>query len=111
MLMEQRGLEAQPIEKQSIAYRAEIDGLRALAVMPVVLYHFGLGFPGGIVGVDVFFVISGFLITGIILKQLEEGQFSLIDFWERRIRRIFPPLFAVILFSFMAGFYLQFPFQ
>ena len=76
-------------------YRAEIDGLRALAVLPVVFFHLGLGFPGGFTGVDVFFVISGFLICGIILRESAEGRFSMIRFYERRVRRILPAFFAV----------------
>ena len=78
-------------------YRAEIDGLRALAVIPVILYHAGFKlFSGGYVGVDVFFVISGYLITTIILAELETGTFSLIHFYERRARRILPALFLVM---------------
>jgi peptidoglycan/LPS O-acetylase OafA/YrhL len=78
-------------------YRAEIDGLRALAVIPVILYHAGFKlFGGGYVGVDVFFVISGYLITTIILAELEAGTFSLLHFYERRARRILPALFVVM---------------
>ena len=84
-------------------YRPEIDGLRALAVLPVVLYHAKLGFPGGYAGVDVFFTISGFLITSLILKELEADCFSLAGFWERRIRRIFPALIAMVLLTLLAG--------
>ena len=84
---------------QSANYRPEIDGLRFVAVMPVVLFHAGIsGFSGGFVGVDVFFVISGYLITGIILRELDNGTFSIMRFYERRIRRIFPALFALIAF-------------
>ena len=64
-------------------YRPEIDGLRAVSVLGVVLFHLGLGFSGGYVGVDVFFVISGFLITGILIKELERGEFSMSNFWAR----------------------------
>ena len=79
-------------------YRREIDGLRALAVLPVILFHAGFKvFSGGFVGVDVFFVISGFLITTIILAELEVGKFSLINFYERRARRILPVLFFMML--------------
>ena len=79
-------------------YRQEIDGLRALAVVPVVLFHAGLSWlSGGFVGVDVFFVISGFLITYLILEEQSKGQFSLFKFYDRRIRRILPALFFVIL--------------
>jgi len=93
----------------STQYRPEIDGLRAVAVMGVVLYHAGLGFPGGYVGVDVFFVISGFLITSIILKNLEKESFSLIDFWVRRIRRIIPAVSVLVLCVLGAGLYLLDP--
>ena len=78
-------------------YRREIDGLRALAVLPVILFHAGFkAFSGGFVGVDVFFVISGYLITSIILAELEIGKFSIINFYERRARRILPALFVVM---------------
>ena len=81
-----------------ILYRPEIDGLRALAVMPVILFHAGFEtFGGGFVGVDVFFVISGYLITSIILAEREAGIFSLKSFYERRARRILPVLFFVML--------------
>lgn len=79
-------------------YRREIDGLRALAVVPVILFHAGFGaFSGGFVGVDVFFVISGYLITTIILAELEHGRFSIVGFYERRARRILPALFVVMM--------------
>jgi peptidoglycan/LPS O-acetylase OafA/YrhL len=79
-------------------YRKEIDGLRAIAVIPVILFHAGFEtFSGGFVGVDVFFVISGYLITTIILADLNAGRFSLINFYERRARRILPALFFVML--------------
>ncbi|MCT7378216.1 acyltransferase family protein [Chelativorans salis] len=92
------------------SYREDIDGLRALAVVPVVLYHAGLGpFSGGFVGVDVFFVISGFLITGIITGEIERGDFSVIHFYERRARRLLPALFAVLITSFIAGWFLLIP--
>lgn len=79
------------------AYRPDIDGLRALAVLPVVLYHVGVpGFSGGYVGVDIFFVISGFLITGIIAREVDEGHFSIWHFYERRARRILPALFVLV---------------
>jgi len=84
---------------RSSRYRADVDGLRALAVVPVVLYHAKVaGFSGGFVGVDVFYVISGYLITSLILKDEERGRFSFASFYERRIRRIFPALFGVICF-------------
>ncbi|MFM7182294.1 MAG: acyltransferase family protein, partial [Verrucomicrobiales bacterium] len=86
-----------------MSYRPEIDGLRAIAVLAVVLYHAGLGCSGGFVGVDVFFVISGYLITSLILKDIERGTYSLAEFWERRSRRIIPALFVVILATLLAG--------
>ena len=79
-------------------YRREIDGLRALAVLPVMLFHAGFsGFSGGFVGVDVFFVISGYLITGILINEQANGTFTLTGFYERRARRILPALFVVLL--------------
>ena len=78
-------------------YRPEIDGLRALAVLPVILFHAGFEwFSGGFIGVDVFFVISGYLITTIIFTEMAEGKFSIINFYERRARRILPALFFVM---------------
>lgn len=71
------------------SHRRDIDGLRAVAVLPVLFYHAGAGFTGGYVGVDVFFVISGFLITRLLARDLEDERFSLIEFWHRRVRRIF----------------------
>jgi peptidoglycan/LPS O-acetylase OafA/YrhL len=92
------------------SYRADIDGLRAVAVVPVVLFHVGAPvFSGGFVGVDVFFVISGFLITSIILPDIDARQFSIIKFYERRVRRIFPALAAVLLFCSVGGFLLLTP--
>ena len=77
-------------------YRPEIDGLRALAVIPVILFHAGFGlFSGGVAGVDIFFVISGYLITDILLKNLQADSFSLTHFYERRMRRILPALFFI----------------
>jgi peptidoglycan/LPS O-acetylase OafA/YrhL len=84
-------------------YRPDIDGLRALAVAPVILFHSKLGCPGGFVGVDIFFVISGYLISSIILKEIDAGTFSLVTFWERRVRPILPALTIVVLAAFLAG--------
>jgi peptidoglycan/LPS O-acetylase OafA/YrhL len=79
-------------------YRADIDGLRALAVLPVLFYHAGIpGFPGGFVGVDIFFVISGYLICGMIDGDIRDGSFSLAKFYKRRILRILPALFVMFL--------------
>ncbi len=91
-------------------YRADIDGLRALAIVPVVLFHVGIpGFSGGFVGVDVFFVISGYLITSIIYRQIRAGSFSLVGFYERRIRRIIPALFAVMACCAIASPFFLYP--
>lgn len=80
-----------------MTYRPEIDGLRAIAVIPVILFHAGMPlFTGGFIGVDIFFVISGYLITTIILAELEAGRFSIVQFYERRARRILPALFLVL---------------
>ncbi len=88
----------------ALKYRADIDGLRAVAVLAVIFFHAGIpGFSGGFVGVDVFFVISGFLITSIILKEIHTGKFSVARFYERRIRRIFPALFPVIAFTLIVA--------
>ncbi|NMM75741.1 acyltransferase [Acidovorax sp. SRB_24] len=79
-------------------YRPEVDGLRAIAVLPVIVFHAGFQlFSGGFVGVDVFFVISGYLITSIILAEKKTGTFSLINFYERRARRILPALLTVLV--------------
>src|SRR5271155_2793925 len=78
-------------------YRPDIEGLRACAVLPVVFFHSGITlFQGGFVGVDVFFVISGYVITTRLLEDATSGRFSIVDFYERRVRRIFPALVLVI---------------
>jgi len=92
-------------------YRIDIDGMRAIAVLLVVVFHFQLiaGGKAGFIGVDVFFVISGFLITSIIRRQLDEHSFSIKNFYLRRIRRLAPALFAVLLGTMMVGLFLLFP--
>ena len=81
-----------------MVYRKEIDGLRALAVIPVILFHAGFEWvSGGYIGVDIFFVISGYLITSILIKELADGHFSIAGFYERRARRILPALFFILL--------------
>lgn len=98
-----------PIAKTSF-YRADIDGLRMLAVVPVVFNHAGLpGFSGGFIGVDIFFVISGYLITHILITEIEEKRFSVLRFYERRARRILPALFVVIAACLVAGWFIFSP--
>jgi peptidoglycan/LPS O-acetylase OafA/YrhL len=92
-----------------LGYRPDIDGLRAFAVLSVVVYHaFPSALPGGFVGVDVFFVISGFLISGIMFNALHAGTFSFTDFYARRIKRIFPALTLVLLVSFAFAWFVLF---
>ncbi|KAF0095151.1 MAG: acetyltransferase [Puniceicoccaceae bacterium 5H] len=93
----------------SLSYRPEVDGLRTIAVVSVILFHLGATsayFPGGFVGVDVFFVISGFLITSILQRDLERGTLSLRKFWWRRIRRLYPALLTVVIAVLVAGSFL-----
>ncbi len=91
-------------------YRPDIDGLRAIAVLAVVIYHATPGLlPGGFIGVDIFFAISGYLITGLILEDLRAGRFSLSRFYERRIRRLFPAALLVLGFTVVAGWLVLYP--
>src|SRR6266568_6087001 len=91
-------------------YRRDIDGLRAVAVVLVVFFHaFPQLVPGGFIGVDVFFVISGFLITKIISTDIERNRFSISHFYARRIRRIFPALIVVLLAAIIIGWFLLLP--
>ncbi len=93
-----------------MGYRADIDGMRCLAVVPVVLCHAGLpGFSGGFVGVDIFFVISGYLITQIISGEIRDGNFSITCFYERRFRRILPTVLSVIIACLFAGWFILLP--
>ncbi|MET0273709.1 MAG: acyltransferase family protein [Phenylobacterium sp.] len=95
-----------------IRYRREIDGLRAIAVLPVILFHAGLQtFAGGFMGVDVFFVISGYLITGIVLGEIDAGTFSIWKFYDRRARRILPALLTVIALTTLVSTLLMAPGQ
>jgi peptidoglycan/LPS O-acetylase OafA/YrhL len=96
----------------AVRYRPEIDGLRALAILPVVFFHYGLGpFRGGFVGVDVFFVISGYLITALIHGEIQDDRFSIARFYERRVRRIFPALFAMLAVVSVAAGFILFPYD
>ena len=96
-----------------LPHRNDIDGLRAVAVLAVVLFHLGVSrrFVGGFVGVDVFFVISGYLITGVLQAEVDAGRMSIAEFYHRRVRRIFPALFVVYLFCLIASVILLFPEQ
>lgn len=94
----------------NIRYRADIDGLRALAVLVVLAYHLKVSlFSGGFVGVDVFFVISGFLITGIVIRSIDDGKFSFLDFFKKRIKRIVPNVLVVSTATVVAGWFLLLP--
>jgi peptidoglycan/LPS O-acetylase OafA/YrhL len=100
----------QSATQAALKYRPEIDGLRALAILPVVFFHYHLPFfTGGFVGVDVFFVISGYLITSLIAGEMAEGRFSITQFYERRIRRIFPALFVMLFFATLTAYFVLFP--
>ena len=86
------------------SYREDIQGLRAIAVLTIVVFHaWPAVLPGGFTGVDIFFVISGFLIGGIIQRDIVAGRFSLIDFYRKRVRRIFPALFVVLTATLAFG--------
>jgi peptidoglycan/LPS O-acetylase OafA/YrhL len=95
--------------QRKLTYRADIDGLRAVAVLAVLLFHVELGVPGGYCGVDVFFVISGYLIAHIVLSELEQGRFSLRNFWLRRVRRIVPMQIVVTLSVLFVGCLVMLP--
>jgi peptidoglycan/LPS O-acetylase OafA/YrhL len=96
---------------RSIQFRTDINALRALAVVAVVLFHFKVNvFPGGFVGVDVFFVISGYLMTSIITRRLEKGSFSLIGFYRDRARRIVPPLLGMVFSLLVFGYFFLDPY-
>lgn len=93
-----------------ISYRPDIDGLRALAILPVMLFHaFPALMPGGFVGVDIFFVISGYLISAIIFKSLRKGGFSFSEFYIRRAKRILPPLVFMIVIVLIVGWSILLP--
>jgi peptidoglycan/LPS O-acetylase OafA/YrhL len=95
----------QQLQHQTLAYRPELDGLRAIAVLSVIFYHAGFSpFAGGFIGVDVFFVLSGYLMTSIILKEALSNTFALLKFYERRVRRILPMLMFTLLVSYYPAY-------
>jgi len=103
-------LQRRQVETSSLHYRRDIDGLRAIAVLPVILFHYGVpGFSGGFVGVDVFFVISGFLITSLLIEDIDGGRFSVARFYQRRIARILPALAVLLVITGMAAYVVQLP--
>ncbi|MBK9774618.1 MAG: acyltransferase [Candidatus Obscuribacter sp.] len=97
-----------PVSVEKAVYRPDIDGLRAVAVLSVILFHIDKRLiPGGFVGVDIFFVISGFLISLHILQEIEAGKFSIVEFYRRRIKRIAPPMLVVVLITIIAAQFLM----
>ncbi len=99
-----------PIPKHSLEYNKELDGLRGIAILLVLFFHlFPSLFSFGYVGVDIFFVLSGYLITGIIISKIESNTFSFLEFYRNRIRRIFPAMIIVLLVSMVAGYIFLFP--
>jgi peptidoglycan/LPS O-acetylase OafA/YrhL len=102
--------ESMTLAGNHLDYRPDLDGLRAYAVLPVLFFHAGIGvFAGGFVGVDIFFVLSGFFMAKIILRDLDRGEFSFLDFYLRRMRRIFPALFAMIAVTSAVASFLFMP--
>src|SRR4029079_5362257 len=107
---QQRSRVSASLFQPSPKYRPDVDGLRAIAVLLVLNFHaFPDATPGGFVGVDVFFVISGFLITGLVARELDVGRFSLVEFYNRRIRRIFPALIVVLSVTLALGWFWMLP--
>ena len=102
-------MKAESSSEPALTYRPDIDGLRGLAVLSVIGFHAGRVLPGGYVGVDIFFVISGFLITSIICRQLADEKFSFVDFYARRSKRIFPSLIVVLVAVWICGWMVLLP--
>ena len=98
------------MKNKKLKYRQDIDGIRAISVIAVILFHFdSVYLPGGFLGVDIFFVISGYLITSILIKEFDNKYFHLTNFYNRRIRRIAPVLFLVILITNFISLFFLFP--
>ena len=107
MLMSKKSIESFPFK-----YRPEVDGLRAIAILPVMFFHTGLpNFKSGLIGVDIFFIISGYLITSLIYKEASNKKFSLKNFYLRRIRRLLPALFLMMVITIPISFYLMQPYH
>ena len=101
-----------PTSSTRFQYRADVDGLRAIAILSVLFFHaYPSSLPGGFVGVDIFFVISGYLISSIIFKGLNQGTFSFFDFYARRVRRIFPAVIAVFAVTLLLAYFLLSPYE
>ncbi len=97
-------------ERPTSSHRRDIDGLRAIAIVPVILFHAHIAlFGGGYLGVDVFFVVSGFLITSLIAPEIAQGQFSYLSFWERRARRLLPAMLLVVAATAFAAYWILVP--
>lgn len=93
-------------------YRKDIDGLRALAVISVIIYHMNSSIiTGGFLGVDIFFVISGFLITGLVFNKVQNGEFAYLEFYERRVKRILPPLFFMMFLTLVVSYLIMLPYD
>lgn len=111
------GYQGSKVDKQinnqhspALMYRPEIDGLRSIAVLAVIVFHFSKNhLPGGYLGVDIFFVLSGYLIATIIWSDIQNKQFSLANFYERRIRRLVPALLVLLLFTLVVSFFILLP--
>jgi peptidoglycan/LPS O-acetylase OafA/YrhL len=105
-----RGTKISSVSLSHKNYRADIDGLRALAILPVIIFHaFPAIMPGGFIGVDIFFVISGYLISNILLQSLQRDAFSFGHFYSNRIKRIFPALLVVLAFCLVFGWFFLLP--
>lgn len=103
---------AESLQKHHKIYRPDIDGLRAVAVLCVVIFHaFPSLLPGGFIGVDIFFVMSGYLISTILFESLNNKKFSFFDFYLRRAKRIFPSLIVILIFCYVVGWYILFPIE
>src|SRR5438067_254931 len=106
-------IDMQPVSRAATHFRADVEGLRAIAVLSVVAFHYGVpGLTGGFVGVDVFFAISGFLITQLLLREIAAtGQLDFLGFYGRRAKRLLPAALAVTLATLIIGYFVLAPFE